>query len=105
MNWKEFLINYWAQIALVIAAFGYVIRVFLNYKFKKKEIWQAIFQQKKMEYHLKYWEMYYTVESELLGLISLYKSKIEVHGQNSQPDALDITLKFRSAGQLLSQLM
>lgn len=36
MDWKNFIITYWGQVAVIIAALGYLIKVLLDFSLKKK---------------------------------------------------------------------
>lgn len=47
MNFFDFLSKNWSQIAVVIAAFGYLLKVVLDYKIKKREIkFQYLYAEK-----------------------------------------------------------
>jgi hypothetical protein len=104
MKWIEFITKYWAQITILMAALGYLLKVFLDYKFRKKEIWHTIYIQKKIDYTLKYWEQYYKVESDTLGIISLCKTSGIDPMQYQDTDVLALTNTYKSAGQTFSQL-
>lgn len=104
MEFKNFIINYWAQLTVLIAAGGYVLKVILDHRYKRKEIWHSIFQQKRMDHLLKYWEQYYKLESDLLGAISIcMRTDLNPMAQ-TECDPLVITQILRSSSQLLSQL-
>lgn len=104
MKLIKFILDYWAQLTIVIAAMGYLLKVILDYRFKKKEIWHTIYVQKKMDCLLKYSELHYRLESEVLGTISLCKRSDIDPLQHQETDVLQLAVSFRSAGQLLSQL-
>jgi len=103
MNWTIFIITYWAQITILIAALGYLLKVLLDHRFRKKEIWHTIYIQKKMDYTLKYWEQYHKVESETLGIISVCKTGVDPR-QYQDTDVLMLTNSYRDAGQTFGQL-
>lgn len=104
MKWTSFITEYWAQITILIAALGYLLKVLLDHKFRKKEIWHTIYMKKKMDYTLKYCEQYYKVESDTLGIISLCKTSGIDPMQYQDTDVLIFTNNYKSAGQTFSQL-
>jgi len=105
MKWIKYIIDYWAQIAILLAALGYILKVILDNKFRRKEIWYSLYAQKKMDYALKYLELYYKVESKTLGMISVFKTgEIIATSSNEELDILNIVNLYTEAGQLLGCL-
>ena len=101
----KYITDYWSQIAIIIAAFGYGLKVILDHRFKRKEIWYTLYSQKRMEYTLKYLELYYKLESKTLGITSVLKTGIipDIF-QHKDLDMLDLVNVYTEAGQILSCL-
>lgn len=52
MQMLKFLSNNWSEIAVIIGAIGYIIKIILNFQVKKKEIRFAyIYQEKSSAFH------------------------------------------------------
>ena len=43
----EYLVKHWAQIVVIIGAFGFLLKLILDYKFKTKELRYRYFYEKK----------------------------------------------------------
>ncbi len=104
MNWTTLITDYWAQTAVIIGAIGYLLKIILDHRYKRREIWYSIYSQKKIEYLLKFQEQYYKAESEILGFISVCKTLKTDPSGYEETDVLKIVMTYRSGGQLLSQL-
>jgi hypothetical protein len=48
MKILDFLIKYWSQIAVVVFGLGYIVKLFLQNKYKKIEINHSLFQQNRI---------------------------------------------------------
>ncbi len=62
MDWYNSIIQYWAQIAVLIAAIGYVLKVFLDYRYKKKEIGYAVYAKARLEAFTTIFSLYKVVD-------------------------------------------
>src|SRR5688572_28257098 len=64
MKWYDILFKYWAQILLFLGIIGYFIRIFLEHRFKRREISYGVFAKAKLDALSKFLETYELAQSE-----------------------------------------
>ncbi len=105
MEWINYIIDYWAQIVILIAVVGYILKINLDYNFKRKEISYTLYAQKKMDYILEYLRLSYTVESKTLGIISVLKRGVITDlTKQKDLDILDLVNLKTETGRALNFL-
>lgn len=107
MDLGQLIQNYWAQITILIGAIGYLVKGVLDQKFKRKEIWYSLYSQKKMDYLLTFFNLYQKIESDLVGIISVYKTVKKVHPLDEdeyEVNIMKLTLLFKELGSTLNNL-
>lgn len=70
---NELIINYWAQIAVILAAIGYVCKVFLDFSFKRKEIGYSIYTKERFTTITNFLSKYEKAQIEVRAYVSMVK--------------------------------
>lgn len=74
MKWYNYAVQYWAQMAVLIAAVGYVAKVFLDFYFKRKEIGINVFTKAKLDALARAFTSYEKMRKAAFNAIMFFQS-------------------------------
>jgi hypothetical protein len=73
---ENLLKEYWSQIAVLIAAVGYLCKVFLDYSFKRKEIGYSIYAKERLNAITNFLSSYEKVQLEIRVAVGQVNSMV-----------------------------
>lgn len=70
------IIDYWAQIAIILAALGYLIRILLDHGFKRREIGYSIYARERLSSITNFISKYEKAQMEMRAISFIIKANV-----------------------------
>lgn len=103
MKWYEYIISNWAQLSVIIAAIGYILKVIFDYNYKKKEISFSYFTKEKMNSAVSFLQEYTSMAFYLTDSFTIPDLREKIKDREFMDDKIfpHFGLFLKSYGQLL----
>ncbi len=95
----HYIIKYWVQVFVLIGAFGYVLKVVLDFKFKRKEIYYHLYSTEKLKSFLNFYNNHYAYNVSAQSAIFQFDEPRHENIQKEMMNYHDSTRTFEKAIQ------
>jgi hypothetical protein len=103
MKWYEYIITNWAQVSVLLAILGYILKAILDYRYKKKEIAFSYFAKEKMNSAVLFLQEYSAMAFHLASSFTIPDIREKVRDGEFTDNTIfpQLGLFLKSYGQLL----
>ena len=68
----HYVIKYWVQVFVIIGAVGYVLKIILDWSYKKKEIYYHLYSTEKLKNLVNLYNCYYLFKKSFFDILDTY---------------------------------
>jgi hypothetical protein len=103
MKWYEYIIANWAQVSVLLAVAGYILKAIFDFRYKKREISFSYFSKEKMKAAVSFLQEYAAMAFYLSSSFNLLDIREKIRDGEFTDDRVfpQLGVFLRSYGQLL----